>query len=251
MKINPEKLKYIRKSRDISQEDLGKKLGGLIKQNISSWENGNREVPVKYHQPLCEILNINLEELCTEGKSEVAPLNPSDTQKVPVLSFAQAAGYEPALEPLEVYANNCADAYETFSNVKQGYFALTVEGDSMSPQLPDGSTVLVAGGQFPERGDVVVARLRDGQVVIKHYCRRDNVIRLESFNPAGKSFQWHCKEDPGFIQWMFPVVEAKIDLRKQRWENCCNGGGNTNIINDSTEEYKVAEPSSSYKTKGK
>lgn len=162
---------------------------------------------------------------------------------VPVISFAQAAGYEPALEPIDDYAKGCSDETTLFSReVRQGYFALNVEGDSMSPDFPHGTVILVAGGEFPQRGDIVVAKLRDGQVVVKHYYRHNNMITLESINPEGKNFQWHCKEDPGFIQWMYPVLEATIDLRRRRWEQLRHP--NYNYTAGTT--YAVAEDGKKY-----
>jgi SOS-response transcriptional repressor LexA len=146
-----------------------------------------------------------------------------DLHEVPVISFAQAAGYEPALEPFDDFARDCSDEKALFRNIKPGYFALDVDGDSMSPEYPHGSILLVAGGEYPQRGDVVVAKLRDGQVVVKTYSRKDSVIKLQSENPDGMNFSWNCKEDPGFVQWMYPVIEVTIKLRTRRWERVKNG----------------------------
>ena len=75
---------------------------------------------------------------------------------------------------------------------------------------------LVAAGEFPERGDIVVAKLSTGQVVMKEYHRKDGIITLRSRNPKGQSFEWNIKEQPGFIQWMFPVMQIMINTRAQR-----------------------------------
>jgi hypothetical protein len=53
--------------------------------------------------------------------------------------------------------------------------------------------------------------------VVKEYFRRNNVIRLESINPEGMNFEWNCKEQVGYVEWMYPVLEANINLRRQRW----------------------------------
>lgn len=136
-------------------------------------------------------------------------------QPVPVISIAQAAEYEP-LEPLVDYLREVSDRTQLFVDVKDNYFAVEISGDSMSPDYPNGSIALVAAGEFPERGDIVVAKFSTGQVVIKEYHRKDNVISLTSRNPSGQNFQWHIKEKPGFIQWMFPVIEIVLHPRRQR-----------------------------------
>lgn len=165
--------------------------------------------------------------------------------EVPVISLAQAAGYEPALEPIDCYAKNCSDETIRFAHeMRSGYFALSVDGEAMAPEFPDGTIILVAGGEFPEHGDVVVAKLRNGRIVIKKYKRSDDIINLEAINAAGQNFEWHCKEDPGFIQWMYPVLEATIDLRRRRWEPACRSG--VYQIIGFAENYAVAEDKKKY-----
>ena len=148
--------------------------------------------------------------------SEAVPLNPSRLRGVPILSFAQAAGFEPAVEPLCDYIREVSDRTQLFFDVPDNCFALEVSGDSMEPDYPHGSIALVAAGEFPERGDIVVAKLNTGQVIIKEYHRKDNVITLSSRNPAGKNFVWNLREQPGYVQWMWPVIEVVIKPRNQR-----------------------------------
>ena len=148
--------------------------------------------------------------------SEAAPLHTQKIRAVPVLTFAQAAGFEPALEPLCDYLKEVSDRTQIFFDVPDSYFALEVQGNSMEPDYPHGSIALVAAGEFPERGDIVVAKLSSGQVVIKEYHRRNGVITLSSRNPEGRTFEWNIKEQPGYIQWMFPVVQVIISPRSQR-----------------------------------
>jgi phage repressor protein C with HTH and peptisase S24 domain/DNA-binding Xre family transcriptional regulator len=246
MVINSAKFAFIRKSKNISHKYIADHFG-ITPPNVSNWENNKKDIPVKYYNELCKILNVKLEDLCDKPKvmfslesdnhisqrqpvasdftpdSEVRPVMPGELKAVPVISFAQAAGYEPSLEPFDDFARDCSDREEIFKNAKPGYFALDVNGDSMTPEYPHGSVLLVAGGEFPQRGDIVVAKLRDGQVIVKRYSRKDNVVKLESDNPNGQNFSWHCKEDPGYVQWMYPVIEVNIKLRAQRWERTKNG----------------------------
>jgi len=138
--------------------------------------------------------------------------------EVPVLNFAQAAGYDPAFEPIDDYALNCSSETALFeSEVYPGYFALSVEGESMSPVLPPGTIIYVAGGEYAESGDIVVAKIRETmQVIIKKYHRSDGHIKLNSINPDGQSFEWKIEERP--LAWMWPVIEYTVKARQQRWE---------------------------------
>lgn len=153
------------------------------------------------------------------GPAEAIPVREANVQfrAVPVLSFAQAAGYEPALEPLCDYLRETSDRTALFFDVADNCFALEVSGDSMAPDYPNGSIALVSAGDYPQRGDIVAAKLNDGQVVIKEYHRCNNIITLQSINPDGKNFEWHCKEQPGYVQWMWPVIEVILKPRDRRW----------------------------------
>jgi SOS-response transcriptional repressor LexA len=188
-----------------------KAVAGIQKEkyifNVFRYQHGNK-VPARK----------NIFTASKNVSDEAVPVKSEDIKEIPIISFAQAAGYEPALEPFDDFARGCSDNTAIFLEAKPGCFALKVEGDSMSPEYPHGTILLVAGGEYPQRGDIVVAKLRSGQVVVKHYHRQNNIITLESENPDGKNFQWHCKEDPGFIQWMYPVLEVTLKLRNRRWE---------------------------------
>lgn len=157
---------------------------------------------------------------------EAIPLRESGVlpRPVPVISIAQAAGYEPALEPLCDYLRETSDRTAVFYDVPENCFALEVSGDSMSPDYPNGSIALVAAGEFPQRGDIVAAKLSDGQVVIKEYHRKDNRIALSSLNKDGQNFEWHCKENPGYVQWMWPVIEITLKPRDRRWAKLKDNG---------------------------
>lgn len=151
---------------------------------------------------------------------EVALVEQSRLKQIPIMGFAQAAGYDPALEPIVDFVRNNSDETAEFliDGPTDGYFALTVDGDSMSPEYPHGTRLLVAGNEYPQRGDVVVALLRTGQVIVKDYWRKNNIITLSSENQNGQNFEWNCKEDPGYILWMKPVIKVELDLRRRRWE---------------------------------
>ena len=60
--INSETLRYYRKFREYSQEDLAVRIG--VKPNtVSRWEMGKFKVTQKYHQQLVEVLGVSLEVL--------------------------------------------------------------------------------------------------------------------------------------------------------------------------------------------
>lgn len=208
-----------------TQSELAVKYG-LSQGNISRILSGKNTVSFETLETMFPDAIINL-----DGKSipqrpmlvddfnvpdaELTLPNAPRFKSVPVISIAQAAEYEP-VEPLIDYLREVSESEQMFFDVKDNYFAVEITGDSMAPDYPNGSIALVAAGEFPERGDIVVAKFSTGQVVIKEYHRKNNVVSLLSRNPNGQNFEWNIKEKPGFIQWMFPVIEIVLKPRQQR-----------------------------------
>ena len=63
-------------------------------------------------------------------------------------------------------------------------YALEISGNSMMPLFRDGDTVIVSPGAAVRRGDRVVVRTRDGEVLAKELKRRTaKTIELKSINP--------------------------------------------------------------------
>ena len=63
MLISGKKLAEARERRGMTQEELGKRLGGIIKQNISLWENGKKDIPLKYYDTLKRLFGSAIEDL--------------------------------------------------------------------------------------------------------------------------------------------------------------------------------------------
>jgi len=64
-------------------------------------------------------------------------------------------------------------------------YALEITGDSMEPVYRRGDRIVVAPGVPVRRGDRVVARTRDGEVLAKVLGRQtDRLVELLSLNPA-------------------------------------------------------------------
>jgi phage repressor protein C with HTH and peptisase S24 domain len=84
-------------------------------------------------------------------------------------------------------------------------YALEITGDSMEPVYREGDTIIVSPGQTARRGDRVVVKTRDGEVLAKVLQRETaKSIELASFNPA------HPVRvvERGSIEWIGRIVWA-------------------------------------------
>lgn len=84
-------------------------------------------------------------------------------------------------------------------------YALEVSGQSMLPLYRDGDVVVVSPGTAVRRGDRVVARTREGEVMVKILQRRTaRRIELASVNPEFADRHFAVDE----IDWMARILWA-------------------------------------------
>ena len=84
-------------------------------------------------------------------------------------------------------------------------YALEISGKSMEPVFRDGDLVIVSPAAPVRRGDRVVVRTRDGEVMAKELARRSaRRIELRSLNPAHPGFTFELPE----LAWMHRIVWA-------------------------------------------
>ena len=84
-------------------------------------------------------------------------------------------------------------------------YALEISGDSMEPASRAGDRIIVSPEAPTRRGDRVVVKTVDGEVMAKVLGQRtENRIQLISFNPAYKPREF----DPSQIAWMARILWA-------------------------------------------
>ena len=103
---------------------------------------------------------------------------------IPLLGFAQA-GAGGFFDDGGFPAGQGWDEIEFPAVADDGAYALKVSGDSMQPFYRDGDVVIVSPVAKIRRGDRVVVRTSDGEVMAKVLKRQNpNELELSSFNPS-------------------------------------------------------------------
>jgi phage repressor protein C with HTH and peptisase S24 domain len=125
-------------------------------------------------------------------------------QAVPLLGFAEAGSggyFDDGGFPVgkgwdEVGLPNVNDEHA---------YALEISGDSMRPAYRDGDIIIVSPGTPIRRGDRVVVKTRDGEVMVKELKRRTaKTLELQSLNPS------HADRtlSAGDVEWVARIVWA-------------------------------------------
>ncbi len=135
--------------------------------------------------------------------SSTAPARTA-SRRVPLIGFAQAGGegfFDDGGYPVgggwdEVSLPEIADP---------NAYALEISGDSMDPVFRDGDFVIVSPAAPIRRGDRVVVRTVEGEVMAKQLTRRSaRRVELKSLNPLHPDFSFELMQ----VAWIHRVIWA-------------------------------------------
>jgi phage repressor protein C with HTH and peptisase S24 domain len=125
-------------------------------------------------------------------------------QSAPLLGLAKA-GNDGAFDDAGFPAGGGWEVVRFPGLETETVYALEITDDSMEPVYRRGDRIIVAPGQAVRRGDRVVARTKDGEVLAKVLGRQtERTVELLSLNPAHPA-----RELPrGELTWMARILWA-------------------------------------------
>ena len=169
-----------------TQGDFAQLLG--VSQNtISAAKNGDERYLTK---SLIEKIEMILGQ----------PAEPETTDTIPVIPVEAMAG---TLKEFFQSVNEY-DCERMVSPIKGADYAIKVNGDSMSPEIPNGSHILlkrINEEQFVEWGKIFCLDTANGAVIKKVFPTDDpEVIECRSINPEFPSFKVNTKHINGWYR---------------------------------------------------
>jgi phage repressor protein C with HTH and peptisase S24 domain len=138
------------------------------------------------------------------GADGPATPEPSSARPIPLLGLAQA-GTGGFFDDAGFPVGQGWDVVEFPSGPAETTYALEVSGDSMLPLYRDGDTLIVAPGASIRRGDRVVLKTREGEVMAKILHRQTpRTIELLSMNPEHPNRTFDASE----VEWIARIIWA-------------------------------------------
>jgi len=193
-----ERIRRLRTERGMSQEELATKCGFTSRSSISKIEKGQRDIRQGQILAIAKVLNVSPQYLMDgiEPNAEI----PSQVQ-VPLFASVSAG-----------FGSTREEAIGTFpvTNGGKDVIAVLVSGDSMSPTIADGDTIIVKRQTSVDYGDIAVVRV-DEEHFVKKVEYTPEYIRLVSLNEKYKPMVLTGKDI------LRCSVEGKVIGSYKRW----------------------------------
>lgn len=155
------KLRYLRESKRLRQEDLADRMG-IKKQTISRYETGERKMNQDVLFELAEIFNVTIDEFFPPRDVTVKRPTNHRVDLVPIVGRIAAGTPTYAEEDILGYM-----ALPPEQKKKDGLMYLEVTSDSMDMKFPVGSYVLIDTQTQIENGDIAAVKLNGEEATLK------------------------------------------------------------------------------------
>ena len=206
-----ERIKELRKNKHLSQLDLADKLG-VNKVTVSQYERGVRRPNIDVVAALCDIFNVSTDNLLGEDDVTVRFVNGEGLKKLDAVQRIPVLGRVAAGIPIEAI-EDVIDWEDITEDAPGEYFGLRIKGDSMSPRIVEGDTVIVHAQNDAENGDVVIVQINGDTATCKRLMKHGTGISLISFNPAYAPMTYNNEE----IQALPVTIIGKVIENRQRF----------------------------------
>ncbi len=208
------RLKQLRQSRNITQDELGRILG-VQKAAVCKYETGRVPLPSSVLVKLSEVFGttadyiLGNDDVKTWFKDGVEADNDTSNSYDERCNYAMVPLLGTVHAGLPIFADENIAEYLPVNSPKSDakeYFFMQVEGDCMTPDhIIEGSLVLVKKGQVQTNNRICVVRLGD-EVLLRRVQFFEKHIALIPSNPVYSPMI----VDSGDVEIVGQVIESRI-----------------------------------------
>lgn len=194
--------RYIKKSGK-TQREVAKDLN-INAQTLNTWVRGIALPRMGKVQALADYFNISKSDLLERpGKRNVI----TEVSRIPVL------GSVPCGIPLNAI-QNIEDWEEVPATENQDgeLYALRAKGDSMSPQIKDGDTLIFHRQPDAESSEIVIVMVNHDDATCKQLRKTESGITLIPLNPAFEPLVFSWKD---IVQLPVTIIGKVVEIRRK------------------------------------
>ena len=175
-KITGENIRHFRKAKGMTLREL-ESLVGITNSTLSKYERNKIPISTMVVEKISKALNVSPTTLMGWDVPEDAAFG-SDNVEVP--NLGEVAGGI----PVDAIEDRCNKFSITEALARTGQFAtFEIKGNSMSPRINDGDTVLVKYQPMVSSGDVAILYMNDFQVTCKKvFFLDDGKVKIQAYN---------------------------------------------------------------------
>ena len=181
-------LKKLRKEKGFLQDEVAKALG-LTRPAYSHYETGRRIPDAAMLEKLADLFGVTTDDILGRnnqqiGKQikEIPELQPEEETLIPLVASLRC-GFGSSGEPFS-YIKPIPIPSSYIRRWGDGLQAIIAVGESMSPTIVPGDTLVCRPGEEWENGNVVSVNVDDCDMIKRIYRTSDGGIDLRSDNPT-------------------------------------------------------------------
>lgn len=198
------RIKELRLERELSQQDLAKKIK-VNKQTISQYERGVREPSFETLLALCDFFNVSTDYLLGNESRTSRLVNTEERKMLDAMRGDISPKPSPLRVPVlgRVAAGIPIDMIEDIVDWEElpaemaargEYFGLVIHGDSMEPKISDGDVIIVRKQEDVESGQIGIVTVNGDDATCKRIMKYSDGIMLISTNPRYEPMQYTTKQ---------------------------------------------------------
>lgn len=176
-----EKIKYHRNLLNLTQEELGSRLG--VKKNaVSKWECGRvYDIPASKLRQMAELFGVRTAYLIDDEETQIQI--PAGTEPMPATVARPRLGAIACGAP--ILAEQNLEGYDQVPDYIKCDFTLVCRGDSMiGARIHDGDVVCIRQQESVDNGQIAAVLIDGEEATLKRFYFSDGVVTLQAENPA-------------------------------------------------------------------
>lgn len=217
-----ELIREYRRKNNLTMEEFAKLIGrtkayiSMLEKNKNSRSGKEIAPSAETLKSVADVFGITIDELLKmlDGDQLIKINNSTPPRvkgvRIPILGKVVAGAPLEAIEDIEGY-----EEITPAMAAKGEYFALHVKGDSMTPSLRDGDTVIVRKQDYIESGETAIVLVNGDEATVKRVKYQENGVILIGENPTVYPPHFYTKEE---IESLPVRIIGKVVESRRNWE---------------------------------